>query len=86
MFRVEQRVLRELEAVLAWARAVRDSMDRFPDRRDELQSQGHAYVGGVLTTLGHLELINEDEHAEWDARLTGVLGDPPGGWVTLRSS
>lgn len=84
--RVEPKVQEELDAVLHWAHAMRDGMQREPGRRDEFQMQGHAYVGGVLTTLGHLGLLSDEEYQEWWRRFTEVLGDPPGGWVTLDGS
>ncbi|HEV2811924.1 MAG TPA: hypothetical protein VGW10_01625 [Solirubrobacteraceae bacterium] len=71
----------ELDGVLSWTRSVRSGMEEFPDRRDELQMQGHAYVGGVLTTLDHLGLITDAEYTHWQDRLNEVLGDPPGGWI-----
>jgi hypothetical protein len=78
---MEARVEHELNHVLRWARAVSAAMEREPHRRDEFQTAGHAYIGGVLTTLDHLELVTPDEHAEWRQRLNEVLGDPPGGWI-----
>ena len=78
---MEERVREELEHVLAWARFVRQRMEEAQEERDDLQMQGHAYVGGVLTTLDHLGFLTEAEHVEWSDRLTEVLGDPPGGWV-----
>lgn len=81
---MEARVEEELEGVLRWAAAMRDGMEREPSRRREFQMQGHAYIGGVLTTLDHLGLISAEEHQTWSEKLIAVLGDPPGGWITLR--
>lgn len=81
--RVEAKVEEELNGVLRWARAMRENMEREPARSREYQMQGHAYVGGVLTTLDHLGLLSAEEYAEWSDRLVAVLGDPPGGWVAF---
>ena len=78
---MDANVENELNGVLRWAYGMRELMDRDPDRAAEVQMQGHAYIGGVLTTLDHLGLVSEDEHRAWWDRLNGVLGDPPGGWV-----
>lgn len=46
-------------------------MEHDPERHDELQAAAHAYVGGVLTTLRHLDLVTEEEHTDWNRRLVG---------------
>ena len=58
-------------------------MNRDPAESREHQLSGHAYVGGVLSTLNHLGLLSSAEHAEWGDRLMNVLGDPPGGWIDV---
>src|SRR4051794_21034758 len=60
---VDSKVEHELEGVLRWARAMREGMEREPERREEFQMQGHAYVGGVLTTLDHLGLVSREAHS-----------------------
>ena len=80
---VEQRVSDCLDGVLRWAEAVRANMDRDSEQSREHQMQGHAYVGGVLGTLLHLELLSCAEHNDWHGRLMRVLGDPPGGYLVV---
>ena len=80
---MEQRVADHLEGVLRWTYAVRDAMDRDPGASREHQMQGHAYVGGVLSTLAGLELLSDVEHREWADRLMTVLGAPPGGFAVV---
>src|SRR5258708_2308961 len=79
---MDAKLEQELHAVLRWTHAVRAGMENNPGRREELQMQGHAYTGGVLTTLDHLGLVTAEEHSEWWQRINEVLGDPPGGWVS----
>lgn len=76
---MDAKVRDELERVLRWAEQVRDEIERDPERSDEFQMHGRAYVGGVLTTLDHLGLISATEYEHWDRRLTEALDGPRGG-------
>jgi hypothetical protein len=78
---MQPKVLEELHALLAYAKAVGDRARREPDRQDAVDG-GRGYIGGALTTLYHLDLLTDAEHDEWWSRLMDEL--PPTDWVDVR--
>lgn len=85
---MEPNVREEMHKLLDWVRSCREAMDdaatgRLPGHDPEhIRSTTRAYVGGAMTTLGHLGLLTWEELQEWSQRIGDVLGDPPGGSVT----
>jgi hypothetical protein len=78
-------VHRELEGLMAYAKAVGDRARREPDRQDVVD-RGRGYIGGALTTLAHLGLLTDAEHDEWWSRLMGELPPTDCGGYSNRDS
>ena len=67
-----------------WARGCRQAADRDPgDARysERILYSAWAYIGGAMTVLDRLDLISDEESAEWNAHFQEALGEPPGGWA-----
>lgn len=77
---MEDRVQVELEQLRTYARGVGQAVSQSPERTDIVDS-GRGYLGGALTTLHHLELLDDDELAEWWQRLMDEL--PPTRWLSV---